>query len=143
MQPSSSTVLLGLATVFSAQLHLSAQQLYSVNLAGRTGDSITLACRDESQNNINLAEATGVGFYVNISMGDRTGSPNIEDILGRSAVTRGSAGATFRITRDAEGYYSCAPNNASTMSHLPPRAKLLTGEPLASIHFLVNIIYIV
>ena len=129
MQSLSSTLLLGLVTVLSAQLHLSAP--YSVSFVGRTGDTITIACKNGSADSakIDFEVATEVGIYVNFTQGVRdTSSRNLEDMLGTGTVIRRSTDATFRITQDVEGYYSCGPPDAPISSHEPPQAKLLIGE---------------
>ena len=116
-------MLLGLLVFFSLQLEPSAgqQPLYELLYERNAGDMITFTCRNLSTTTIegviNIEVNTNVYFYLNFTQGDRIGPSNLEDKV--SKFNRSGETATFRISRQLNGFYSCGTSACQQSNALP------------------------
>ena len=110
--------LIGAVVLFSLQMQSSGQP-FSITFR-RTGDVITLSCRDEDTGtDIDVEVNNSILFNVNLTKGDRIGSANLSERLSPRTLMRTGTGATFTITRELGGFYSCGTSDGAQSNTQP------------------------
>ena len=104
-----STILLGIVTMVIHLRPSTQQQPFQLVFERSVGsDSIALKCRNVSNFlDIDVERNLNIRFYLNFTEGDRNGPADMDERISPQVLRRNGVQATFLITPQLNGFYSC------------------------------------
>ena len=102
-------------------------------VSGRTPvdpDTVTFRCRNSSTHLDLNVEDGNIKFYLNFTQGDRSGPSDLDEILSPRGLFRNRQYATFEITPQLNGLYSCGTGPGQQSNVVPLIGKLIDSDTI-------------